>query len=139
MKVEPYLSFEGRCDEAIEFYKSALGAKVEMLMRFKDMPESPQSGKSPPEMLDKVLHSSLRIGDSVVMATDGGKCSEKKGHFAGTTLSLTVPDDAEARRRFSALAENGTVTMPLGKTFFSSLFGTVTDRFGVPWIVIVQG
>jgi PhnB protein len=136
MQVQPYLSFNGRCDEAIEFYKSAVGAKVNTLMRFKESPEPPPSGKFPPEILDKVMHASLRIGDSIVMATDGG-CPSKAG-FSGITLTLSVSNDADARRLFAALADGGKVGMPLAKTFFSSSFGMLTDRFGVSWIILVQ-
>jgi PhnB protein len=135
MKIEPYLTFDGRCDEAIEFYQRALGAKVNMLMRFKDSPEAPPGGFAP-QMLNKVMHSSLTIGDSVVMCTDGG-CQSKKG-FEGITLTISVTTDGEADRLFTALSEGGKVTMPLAKTFFSSRFGMVGDRFGVQWMVIVQ-
>jgi len=135
MKVEPYLSFDGRCDEAIEFYKTAIGAKVNMVMRFKDGPPPP-SGPFPPEIMDKVMHASMQIGDSIVMATDG-HCTGKT-NFAGTSLSLSVASDADAERVFAALSNGGKVTMPMGKTFFSSRFGMVTDKFGVPWMVIVQ-
>src|SRR5208337_79764 len=133
---QPYVCFNGRCDEAIEFYKSALGARVNMLMRFKESPEPPPSGKFPPEILDKVMHASLRIGDSTVMATDGG-CQSKAG-FSGITLTLSVSNDADAKRLFAALADGGKVGMPLAKTFFSSSFGMLTDRFGVSWMVLVQ-
>jgi PhnB protein len=136
MKVEPYLNFEGRCDEAIEFYKKAAGAKVGMLMRFKESPQPPSSGGFPAEMLEKVMHSSFRIGDTIVMATDG-HCTGKS-NFSGITLSLSVATDEEANRLFSALGDGGKVNMPLAKTFFSSSFGMLTDRFGVPWMVIVQ-
>jgi PhnB protein len=136
MLIQPYLSFEGRSDEAIEFYKTALDAKVEMIMRFKDSPQKPPSDEFPPEIQNKVMHASLRIGHSTVMATDS-RCTGKP-NFAGITLTLAVSNDAEANRFFSALANGGTVTMPLAKTFFSSQFGTVTDRFGVPWMVLVQ-
>lgn len=135
MKVEPYLSFEGRCEEAIEFYKKALGAQVEMLMRFKDSPEPPQPGCSPPGSEDKVMHASLRIGDSRVMASDG-RCGGNPS-FQGFALSLDAKTEAEADRLFNALADGGQVQMPLTKTFFSPRFGMVTDRFGVMWMVIV--
>jgi len=136
MQVQPYLSFEGRCEEAIEFYKTAVDAKVEMLMRFKESPEPPPSGKFPPEVLDKVMHASLRIGDSTVMASDG-RCLGQ-GNFAGISLTLSVSNDAEAEQRFAALGDGGKVGMPLTKTFFSSRFGMVTDRFGVCWMVLVH-
>jgi PhnB protein len=136
MKVEPYLSFEGRCDEAIDFYKSAVGAKVNMLMRFKEAPECPPSGKFPPEQLNKVMHASLTIGDSIVMATDG-HCTGN-ANFSGISLTMSVSSDAEAEKMYASLGAGGKVTMPMGKTFFASRFGMLTDRFGVPWMIIVQ-
>jgi len=135
MHVQPYLFFEGRCEEAIEFYRSALGAKVEMLMRYKESPEPPQPGMVPPGSENKVLHSSFRIGETTVMASDG-HC-QGRPNFQGFSLSLTVPNDAEATRLFGALADGGRVRMPLAKTFFSSRFGMVADRFGVSWMIIV--
>ena len=137
MKVEPYLFFEGRCDEAIEFYRRALGAEVTMLMRYKDSPEPPQPGMIPPGSENKVMHASLRVGDTTVMASDG-RCSGKPG-FQGLSLSITVSDAAAADRVFAALADGGQVRMPLTKTFFSPRFGMVADRFGVAWMVIVPG
>ena len=135
MRVEPYLFFEGRCEEAIDFYRKALGAEVTMLMRFKDSPEPPAPGICPPGSQDKVMHANLRIGDTMVMLSDG-RCQGKPG-FQGVALSLAVPDDAAAERAFTALASNGQVQMPLAKTFFSSRFGMVVDRFGVSWMIIV--
>ena len=132
MQVQPYLFFDGRCEEALEFYKSALGAEVQMLMRFKDNPE-PQA--NPPGSGDKVMHTSFRIGDTTVMASDG-RCQGQPS-FQGFALSLTARDDAEAERRFAALAEGGQMQMPLARTFFSSRFGMVADRFGVPWMIVV--
>ncbi len=138
MKIEPYLNFDGRCDEAIEFYKAALGAKVTRLMRFKDCPESPPSGQQfPKEILEKVMHASLLVGDTNLLMSDG-RCTNK-GTFSGVSLTLNVPSDAEAARKFAALSEGGKVGMPLGKTFFSSNFGMLTDRFGVAWMVVVEG
>lgn len=135
MRVEPYLFFEGRCDEAIEFYRKALGAEVTMLMRFKDSPEPPAPGMCAPGSENKVMHAYLRVGDTMVMASDG-RCQGQPG-FQGFSLSLAVPDDAAAERAFTALAEGGQVQMPLAKTFFSSRFGMVADRFGVSWMIIV--
>ena len=135
MQVQPYLFFDGRCEEAIEFYRRALGAEVMMLMRFKDSPEPPAPGMVPPGAEDKVMHLSFRVGDTVIMASDG-RCQGQPG-FQGYSLSLTVPDDGEAERRFAALADGGQVQMPLTKTFYSSRFGMVADRFGVSWMVIV--
>jgi PhnB protein len=135
MQINSYLSFEGRCDEAIAFYRRALGAEVEMLMRFKDHPE-PKPPQMLPEMNDKVMHASLRIGDTVIMASDGG--CRGGGAFHGISLALSVPDLPEAERRFNALADGGQVQMPLAKTFFSPGFGMVADRFGVSWMVMVE-
>lgn len=133
--VQPYLFFEGRCEEAIEFYRGALGAEVIMLMRFKDNPEPPQPGMCPPASGEKIMHATLRIGENMVMASDG-RCTGRPA-FQGFSLSLTVRTEAEAERLFTALADGGQVQMPLAKTFFSSRFGMVADRFGVLWMVLV--
>jgi len=135
MQVQVYLFFAGRCEEAIDFYKKTLGAEVMMLMRFKDSPEPPQPGMIPPDSENKVMHATLRIGDTVVMASDG-RC-EGAPSFQGFSLSVTVADEAQADRVFAALAEGGQVQMPLGQTFFSPRFGMVADRFGVSWMVYV--
>ena len=137
MKIEPYLFFDGRCEEAIQFYGRTLGAKVEMLMRYKDSPEPPPPGMVPPGSENKVMHASITIGDSRVMASDGG--CQGKPDFKGFSLSITVANEAEADRVFAALSDGGTVQMPLGKTFFSPKFGMVSDKFGVGWMVIVYG
>jgi PhnB protein len=136
MQVQPYLNFDGRCEEAIEFYQRALGAEVTALTRFKDNPEALQSGMVPPGAENKVLHASFRIGDSTVMASDG-ECRGQPS-FQGVSLALTAGDDAEAERQFASLSNGGQVQMPLSRTFFSSSFGMVTDRFGVPWMVSVE-
>lgn len=135
MQVQPYLMFDGRCDEAIEFYKSALGAEVTMLMRFKDSPEPQPPGMLPPGAENKVMHSSLRIGESTLMASDG-EC-RGQANFHGFSLTLPVSNDAEAERLFAALSDGGKVCMPLTKTFFAARFGMVADRFGVSWMIIV--
>jgi PhnB protein len=132
MQVQPYLSFEGRCEEAITFYKSAVGAKVAMMMRFK---EAPDQSMMTPGTGDKVLHASLQIGDSTVMASDG-QCMGK-AVFQGITLSLTASNDAEAKRLFEALSNGGQIQMPLAKTFFATSFGIVADKFGVAWMIYV--
>ena len=132
MQVQPYLFFDGRCEEAINFYRKAVGAEVTMLMRFK---ESPDPGMSPPGSGEKILHASFRIGDSTVLASDG-ECSGRQ-NFQGFALSLTVANDAQADRAFAALSDGGKVKMPLNKTFFSSRFGMLADRFGVSWMVYV--
>jgi len=135
MQVQAYLFFDGRCEEAVEFYKNALGAKVEMLMRFKEAPDPPPPGMVPPGFENKVMHTSLRIGETVVMASDG--CTEGNPSFKGFSLSLAVEKAADADRLFAALADGGQVQMPLGKTFWSPRFGMVTDRFGVGWMINV--
>jgi PhnB protein len=133
--IQPYLSFEGKCEEAIEFYRSALGAELKMLLRFKDSPEPPPPGCVPPGAENKVMHAQFAIGKTVIMASDA-RCSGKPS-FQGFNLSLTVPTEADADRAFNALAEGGQVQMPLAKTFFSARFGMVADRFGVSWMVLV--
>jgi len=136
MRVEPYLFFNGRCEEAVEFYKKALGAEVAMLMRFKDSPEPHAPGMLPPGSGNKVMHVSFRVGDTTVMASDG--FCKGQTDFQGLSLSLTVSNEAEADRVFAALAEGGQVQMPLGKTFWSPRFGMVSDRFGLGWMVTVM-
>jgi PhnB protein len=133
MLVQPYLFFEGRCEEALEFYKTALGAEVTMMMRYKDSPEPP-SAECGPIPADSIMHASFRVGDTEVMASDG--MSQRKPEFKGFSLSLTASNDAEAQRLFTALGQGGQVQMPLAKTFFASSFGMVADRFGVSWMVI---
>jgi PhnB protein len=132
VQVQPYLFFEGRCEEAIEFYRKALGAEVMMLMRFK---ESPEPAKCPGVAGDKIMHANLRIGETTVLVSDG-RC-EGKPKFQGFSLSITASDDAEVERLFAALSAGGQVQMPLAKTFFASRFGMVADRFGVSWMVYV--
>jgi len=132
MQVQPYLQFEGRCEEAIAFYRRALGAEVEMLMRFKDAPDP---NTATPATAEKVMHASLCIGESTILASDG-RCTGKPG-FQGFALSLTAKSDAEAERLFATLADGGQVQMPMTKTFFASRFGMVADRFGVGWMVYV--
>jgi PhnB protein len=135
MKIEPYLFFAGRTEEAIAFYGKALGARLEMLLRFREAPQPPPPGSLPPGFDDKVMHASFRIGESVVMASDGPV--PPPGGFHGFSLSLSVADEAEADRVFAALGAGGEVRVPLGRTFFSPRFGMLVDRFGVHWIVIV--
>jgi PhnB protein len=135
MKVEPYLFFDGRCEEAIEFYRKTIGAEVEMLVRFKDSPEPAQPGMVPPGAENKIMHATLRLGETTVMASDGQCGGTPK--FDGFALSITAANQAEAQRLFNALGEGGKVRMPLTKTFFSPCFGMLADRFGVAWMVIV--
>jgi len=135
MQVQSYLFFDGRCEEALEFYKKALGIKVEMLMRFSDSPDPMPPGMIPPGSEKKVMHSAFRIGETLVMASDGNCGSKPK--FEGFCLSVDAKNAAEADKLFAALGEGGKVQMPLGKTFFSPRFGMVADKFGVGWMVIV--
>ncbi len=132
MQIQPYLFFDGRCEEAIEFYRRTIGAEVTMLMHFKDCPEP---GAVSPESKDKVMHANLRIGDSAVLVSDG-HCTGQP-NFQGFALSITAANEAEAARLFAALSDGGQVRMPLAKTFFSPSFGMLADRFGVAWMVYV--
>ena len=132
MQIQPYLFFDGRCDEAIEFYRRVLGAEVTMLMRFK---ESPDPGSVPAGGEDKVMHANLRIGESTVLTSDGHGLGQPS--FQGPALSVTADDEAQVERIYAGLADGGQVQMPLAKTFFSSRFGMVADRFGVSWMVYV--
>lgn len=142
MQVQPYLFFEGRCEEALNFYRDKLGASISMLMRFKDAPADGQPEMAegcaggPPADPDKVMHAEFRIGDSTLMASDG--MANGQPNFAGISLSLLAADAAEAERLFAALGDGGQVQMPLGKTFFSPAFGMVADRFGLSWMVVVH-
>jgi PhnB protein len=135
MQIQPYLFFDGRCEEAIEFYKKALSAEVTMLMRFKESPEPPGPGMVAPGSENKVMHASLRIGENTVLASDGN-CLGKPS-FEGFSMVLTVRNEAEADRFFASLADGGEVRTSLAKTFFSPRFGMVADRFGVPWMIYV--
>lgn len=132
--VQPYLFFGGRCEEALDFYRTALGAQVEMLMRFNESPQPAPPGMLQPGFENKVMHSSFRIGSTTVMASDG--CDDKSS-FSGFSLTLSVPTEAEADRAFAALADGGKVGMPLSKTFWSPRYGMLTDRFGISWMVMV--
>ena len=136
MQVQPYLCFEGRCEEAVEFYRQALGAEVVSLMRFKEMPPCDEPSMVPPGAGDKVMHACLRIGESTVMASDG-RCGGT-ANFQGISLALQAKDEAEAKKMFASLSEGGQVQMPLAQTFWSPLFGMVADRFGVSWMVNVN-
>ncbi len=133
MQVQSYLFFDGRCEEAIDFYKKTLGAEVGMLMRWKD---SPDKSMCTPSNENKVMHASLKIGESRVMASDGRNTGNPE--FKGFALSLNAKDEADADRLFNSLSAGGNVMMPLGKTFFSPRFGMTTDKFGVNWMVIVE-
>ena len=134
MQVQPYLIFDGSCEEALDFYRRVLGAEVQMF-RFKEMPD-PQPGMVPPGSENKIMHARLQVGDTVVMASDGD--CKGQGKFQGFMLSVTLNDEAGADRIFNGLSEGGTVQMPLAKTFWSPRFGMLTDRFGVGWMVNVE-
>ena len=136
MLIEPYLFFEGRAEEALEFYGRAIGAKTEYLMRYKDAPDPPPPGMVPSGSENKVMHSLMRIGDAAVMISDG--MVSGKQSFQGFALAIDAPDVATVDRYFAALSEGGKVTMPLGKTFWSPRFGMLTDKFGVNWMVGVN-
>ena len=133
MQVQPYLFFDGRCEEALAFYNKAIGAKTEMMMRFKD---SPDQSMTPPGNKDKVMHACFKVGDSAIMASDGH--AKGQPNFDGFSLSLTAKDEAEAGKLFSALVDGGQVVTPLDKTFFAKRFGMLKDRFGVHWMVLAQ-
>jgi len=135
MQIRPYLYFEGRCDEAIAFYRKVFGAEVLMLMRRKDAPQGQGGDACPSADAEKVLHATLRIGDSIVQLSDG-RC-QGSPKFQGVSLSVTVENGTDAERIFAALSDGGKVGMPMAKTFFSSHFGMVADRFGVSWMVYV--
>jgi PhnB protein len=132
MLVQPYLFFNGRCEEALEFYRNAVGAQAEMLSRFRDAPEP---GMAQRGMENKVMHASFRIGETILMASDGRGGAPR---FEGFSLSIVVPDEEKAASVFNALADGGKVTMPLEKTFWAPKFGMLEDRFGVGWMVSVQ-
>lgn|SRR5678816_2725996 len=133
--IQPYLFFGGRCEEALAFYRAAIGAEVQLLMHHKESPEPPPPGMLAKGWENKVMHTSFRVGSSVIMASDG--CSEEEANFHGFTLSISVPTEADADRVFARLSEGGEVKMPLGKTFWSPRFGMLTDRFGLGWMVSV--
>ncbi len=132
--IQPYLMFGGRCEEALEFYRTALGAQIDMLMRFKDSPEPTPPGMLPPGFENKVMHAGFRISDNVLMASDG--CEEGQ-RYSGFSLSIAVATEAEADCFFTALSDGGQVQMPLAKTFWSPRFGMLTDRFGISWMINV--
>lgn len=141
MQVQPYIFFEGRCEEALTFYKKALKAEVTAMMRYSEMPPTPDSadatgcasGMTPPP--DSIMHASFKVGDTEVMASDG--MSSGKPEFKGVSLSLSPATKAEAKKIFAALSDGGQVQMPIAKTFFSPCFGMVADKFGVSWMVVV--
>ena len=135
MNVQPYVFFDGKCEEALEFYKSAVGAKVDALMRFKDAPADQQAQMAPGSK-DKVMHAAFKIGDTQILASDG-QCGGKP-NFQGFSLTINAADDKEAEKLFGALGKGGQITMPMSETFFASRFGMVADKFGVNWMVLAE-
>ena len=135
MVIQPYLFFDGSCEAALQFYQQAIGAEVQLLMRYKDAPDPPPPGMVAPGAGSKVMHVTFRVGDSLVMASDG-HCGGK-ADFRGFALSLALPGPADVDRAYAALVEGGKVDMPLGKTFWSPRFGMLTDRLGVRWMLTV--
>jgi len=133
--IEPYLFFQGRCEEAVSFYQKSLGAELQMMMRYTESPEPPPPGMIPPNWGDKIMHSSFKIGQTVVMASDG--CGAD-GKIEGFKLSISVHTEAEAKQVFTALSEGGKVEMPLTRTFWSPCFGMLEDKFGISWMVNVN-
>ncbi len=136
MRVEPYLMFSGRCEEALNFYQAAVGAQRMMVMRFKESPEPPHM-PLPPNWDEKILHCGFTVGQTMVMASDG--MSAEPVNFSGVSLSITADGEAQAKRMFDALALGGNVFMPMGKTFWSPCFGMCSDKFGVNWMVGLDG
>ena len=136
MDIQPYLFFEGRCEEAIAFYTSALNGKLEMMMRFSECPDPLPPDMLAPGMESKVMHASMRVGDGIIMLSDGN-CKGDEAAFKGFSLSYTVPDAQAAKKAFDALREGDQVTMPLGETFWSPCFGMVQDKFGMGWMITV--
>jgi PhnB protein len=133
MHVQPYLFFHGRCEEAVEFYRKALGAEAIELLRYSDSPEPAPAGMLPPGWERKIMHGTFRLGDTTIMVSDGHQATGAA--FQGFALAITVQSEKEADRLFGGLADGGRVGMPLAKTFWSPRFGMVTDRFGIQWMV----
>jgi PhnB protein len=140
MRIQPYLFFDGRCEEALAFYKQALDAEIVTMMRFKDAPVPVDSAcdgpPGPPPAADKVMHAAFRVGKAEILASDG--MAQGKPEFKGISLALLTPDIATADRYFAALADGGQVQMPQDKTFFSPRFGMVADRFGISWMIMPE-
>lgn len=134
--ITPYLFFAGRCEEALNFYCEAIGAQVEMVMRYNESPEPVPSDRLQAGFENKIMHASFRIGGAALMASDG--CDDRS-KFEGFQLALSVASEAEAHQAFNALAKEGSIMMPLAKTFWSPCFGMLTDKFNVSWMVMVPG
>lgn len=137
MQVQSYLNFDGRCEEALEFYKKSVGATVNCMMRFSESPEPCDPNMVPPGSEHKVMHASFTVGETELMASDCNSQGQPK--FQGVSLALTASSVAESERLFAALGDGGQVQMPMTKTFFSPSFGMVADKFGVSWMVLARG
>lgn len=137
MLIQVYLFYEGRCEEAVNFYHKALGAEIQMMLRYSESPEKPDPSRLAPGSENKIMHASLKVGNSVLMMSDGG-CMEPTAKFAGFSVSLMVDNKAQADKIFAGLSDGGTVHMPLGETFFAKYFGMVVDRFGVMWMLNME-
>jgi PhnB protein len=133
MVVQPYLFFDGKCEEALEFYKKAVGANVTALMRFKD---SPSQEHNPPGSAEKVMHCNFSIGNSQIMASDGDCKDQMKSD--GFALSITADNTDQAEKMFNGLKDGGHVTLPLTQTFFAKRFGMLKDKFGVHWMIMAE-
>lgn len=149
MLIQPYLMFNGNCEEAIHFYAKALGGEILMLMRYKDMPAeegvgeppegcAPLSAEAQKELAEKVMHTSLQVGTQILMASDSHPMYGYNG-IHGMSISLGFEGTAEAEKVFAALSEGATVQMPLAETFWAERFGMLTDKFGVPWMINAEG
>jgi len=135
--IQPYLFFGGRCEEAIEFYRAAIGTELQMIMRYKESPEPPPPGMTLPEGWgEKVMHASFKVAGNLLMGSDGCGGADE-GSFNGFSLSLALPDEASAQKAFAALSAGGKIGLPLSKTFWSPCFGMLTDKFGLGWMVTV--
>jgi PhnB protein len=132
MQIQPYLFFDGRCEEALNYYRRALGAEIQTIMRYK---ESPDSSGTPPGAGDKVMHAAFKIGDTQILASDGNNTGKPK--FEGISLAIDPATVKDADRIFAALADGGQVRLPLTPTFFAERFGMVADRFGISWMIMV--
>ena len=130
MQLNPYLSFNGKCEEAFKYYEKVLGGKVAMMMKYEG---SPMADQTPREWRDKVMHARLIVGDEVLMGSDAPP--DRYEPMKGITVTLGVDEPSDAERIFGALAEGGTVQMPIQQTFWAARFGMLTDRFGTPWMI----
>ena len=130
MQVNPLVTFNGQCEEAFKFYEQCLGGKIETMLTYAG---TPVEQHVPPEWHKKILHTTLTVGDGVIMGADSPPDSYEQPK--GFSVTLNMKDPPEAERVFHALAENGTVTMPIQETFWAARFGTLVDRFGIPWMI----